>query len=276
MTEPVISAKRISLNIPVIKTTNQSLLSNPLAVIGEFYSLNQRREFRQIIRGISFEARAGDRIALIGVNGAGKTTLLRMLAGVIRPTDGELHVHGETQALLNVAMGMQQEATGLENIYLNGLAMGLSLEEIRNAIPEIVTFSELGDAIRDPVRTYSAGMRLRLAFSVATTTRPEILLLDEWLNAGDQFFIDKAKQRLMSQVQSTKVLVLATHSAQTVRDVCNRTFVLKNGRILFDGDVEGALAYYGSKDYLNDEPYNPSAKSRPVEPAQAPSLTLSN
>jgi homopolymeric O-antigen transport system ATP-binding protein len=249
MTDCSITAEQISLATPVVHSGNRTLMSNPLMAVRHFYSWNQRREVRQIIRNISFNARTGDRIALIGMNGAGKTTLLRLLAGVVKPTSGYLHVEGSAQALLNITMGMQQDATGEENLYLNGLATGLSLDRIRAAIPEIVAFSELGNTIHDPVRTYSAGMRLRLAFSMATSTRPEIMLLDEWLSAGDQFFIEKAKKRLMGQVAATKILVLATHSAAIVRDVCNRTLVLRDGQIMFDGEVEEAFKFYNSDQY---------------------------
>jgi len=207
------------------------------------------REFRPLIRGITFEFNEGDRVGLIGQNGAGKTTLLRLLAGVLAPSSGRLEINGVTQNLLNVSMGMQPGATGLENIYLRGYSAGLSGAEIKGRIPEIVEFAGLGPVIHDPVRTYSSGMQLRLAFAVATSVRPEILLLDEWISAGDRFFIKQSKQRLLSHIDASEVLVFASHSPETLEELCSRGLVLKHGKIVFDADISEALKFYASDAY---------------------------
>jgi ABC-type polysaccharide/polyol phosphate transport system ATPase subunit len=202
-----------------------------------------------LIRGISFDLRGGDRLGLIGQNGAGKTTLLRLLAGVLMPTAGQLEVQGVTQNLLNVSMGMQDDATGIENIYLRGYSAGLSGEEIKRRIPEILEFAQLESVIDDPVRTYSSGMRLRLAFAVATSVKPEILLLDEWISAGDRFFVERSKERLLSHIEASEILVFASHSPQTLEELCSRGLVLKRGKVVFDGDIGAALKFHESDDY---------------------------
>ena len=198
---------------------------------------------------MSFEFRAGDRVGLIGQNGAGKTTLLRLLAGVLVPNVGTLEVRGATQNLLNVSMGMQTDATGLENIYLRGYSSGLSGKEIKRRIPEIVEFAGLESVIHDPVRTYSSGMQLRLAFAVATSVKPEILLLDEWISAGDRFFVERSKERLLGHIHSSEILVFASHSPETLQELCSRGLVLKQGQVVFDGPIGEALDYYQSDKY---------------------------
>ena len=187
---------------------------------------------------MSFEFRAGDRVGLIGQNGAGKTTLLRLLAGVLVPSMGTLEVRGATQNLLNVSMGMQTDATGLENIYLRGYSSGLTGKEIKRRIPEIIEFAGLESVIHDPVRTYSSGMQLRLAFAVATSVKPEILLLDEWISAGDRFFVERSKERLLATSMRASILVFASHNLSTLQELCSRGLVLKQGKIVFDGDVD--------------------------------------
>ena len=211
------------------------------------------RQLRPLLRGMSFELRQGDRVGLIGENGAGKTTLLRLLAGALVPSGGRLEVRGATQNLLNVSMGMQTDATGLENIYLRGYSAGLSGKEIKRRIPEIIEFAGLGSVIHDPVRTYSSGMQLRLAFAVATSVKPEILLLDEWISAGDRFFVERSKQRLLGHIDASEILVFASHSPQILQEICNRGLVLKQGTVVFDGDIDDALEFYASDKYQEVE-----------------------
>jgi homopolymeric O-antigen transport system ATP-binding protein len=244
-----IRAQNVHFSMPLTTRIDKSLRANPIAALSSLLGGRKTREFRPLIRGISFELREGDRVGLIGQNGAGKTTLLRLLAGVLAPSAGRLEVSGVTQNLLNVSMGMQSEATGLENIYLRGYSAGLSGPEIKKRIPEIVEFAALESVIHDPVRTYSSGMQLRLAFAVATSVKPEILLLDEWISAGDRFFVERSKQRLLSHIDASEILVFASHSPQTLRELCSRGLVLKGGMAVFDGDIEDALEFYESDDY---------------------------
>ena len=244
-----IRAQNVATNVPRRARRQLGLRDNPLAVVKGLFSSRQVREFRTLISDITFEFRAGDRVGLVGHNGAGKTTLLRLLAGALVPSSGSLEVQGVTQKLLSMSMGMQQQATGVENIYLLGYCAGLSGEEIKRLIPEIVDFAELETVIQDPIHTYSSGMRLRLAFAVATAVRPEILLLDEWLSTGDRFFVQRSNERLRNHIDSSEILVFASHNTSTLLEICTRGLVLKAGKIVFDGDIEDAIDFYESDDY---------------------------
>jgi ABC-type polysaccharide/polyol phosphate transport system ATPase subunit len=236
-------------SMPTATRIHKSLRRNPIAALRNLVTRGNSRKFKPLLHGMSFELRAGDRVGLIGQNGAGKTTLLRLLAGVLVPSAGRLEVSGVTQNLLNVSMGMQADATGLENIYLRGYSAGLSGQEVKRRIPEILEFSELEPVINDPVRTYSSGMRMRLAFAVATSVKPEILLLDEWVSAGDRFFLERSKERLLSHIDASEILVFASHSPQMLAELCSRGLVLKHGTVVFDSDIDDALEFYGSDEY---------------------------
>ncbi len=253
-TQSSIVAQNMHFSMPLTTKIGRSLRANPIAALRGLMGLGKARQFRPLIRGMSFNLSVGDRVGLIGQNGAGKTTLLRLLAGVLVPSQGRLAIRGVTQTLLNVSMGMQADATGLENIYLRGYSAGLSGQEITRRIPEIVEFAELDTVINDPVRTYSAGMRLRLAFAVVTSVKPEILLLDEWISAGDRFFVERSKQRLLSHIDASEILVFASHDAPMLKELCNRGLVLKHGTVVFDGDIEAALEFYVSDAYQAIEP----------------------
>lgn len=196
------------------------------------------------LRDVSFEARAGDRIALIGHNGAGKTTMLRLLAGVYRPTAGTIAVEGKSSALLNTGLGLDPEGDAFENIVNMGLLLGMSYGEIRRKTDSIAAFTELGDYLRLPVRTYSAGMLMRLSFAVITAIEPEVLLLDEGFGAGDARFARRAKERVDGLIERTNIMVLASHSEDMVRQMCNLALLLDGGRLKYFGPVEDALRLY--------------------------------
>jgi len=248
-TQSAIRAENVHFKMPLTTRVDQSLRANPIAALSGLVGGQRARRFRTLIRGISFELHEGDRVGLIGQNGAGKTTLLRLLAGVLMPSAGRLEITGKTQNLLNVSMGIQNDATGLENIYLRGYSAGLSGQDIKRRIPEILEFADLESVIHDPVRTYSSGMRLRLAFAVATSVKPEILLLDEWISAGDRFFVQRSKQRLLSHIDASEILVFASHNPQMLQELCSRGLVLKHGKVVFDGNVAEALEFYESDEY---------------------------
>ena len=195
---------------------------------------------------ISFSLHEGDKVALLGHNGAGKSTMLRALGRVYAPTKGTAEITGAIGSLIDISLGINPEATGRENIYIRGQLLGLTKQEISDKFAEIVEFAELGDFIEVPVRTYSSGMHLRLAFAVSTVVRPEILLMDEWLSVGDADFQHKAEARLRDLVSGTKILVIATHSRELVESVCNRAIWLEHGQIKMDGPVvEVSKAYFG-------------------------------
>jgi ABC-2 type transport system ATP-binding protein/lipopolysaccharide transport system ATP-binding protein len=189
----------------------------------------------QALHDVSFEARPGDRIALIGPNGAGKSTLLRTLAGIYPPSRGKVESLGTMTVMFQPGLGIAPEATGYENIMLSGLFHGMSPDEIIAARPSIIAFCDLGDFLHLPVRTYSAGMRMRLTFAIATAANPDILLMDEAIGVGDKAFIDKASERRKAFMDKTSILVLASHSREIIKQSCNRILWLDKGRLVADG-----------------------------------------
>lgn len=189
------------------------------------------------LRDLTFAIRPGERVALVGGNGAGKTTLLRTLAGIYEPVAGRLEVTGSVGSLIDPAAGMDPEATGRENIVLRGLFLGLSDAVCTQMAEEAGRFSGLGEFLDVPIRTYSAGMSVRLSFAAATLMNPQILLMDEWFLAGDADFIARASARLETLVTGADILVLATHDMGIVRRWCTRAIRLEGGRIVADGPV---------------------------------------
>ncbi len=206
-----------------------------------------RHRYVQALDGVSFELAAGDRLGLIGANGAGKTTLLKVLFGIYEPTGGTLSTVGRVDALFNINLGFRAEATGRRNIELRGLINGWSPDEIASRQEEIIEFSELGDFIDMPLKSYSQGMAARLAFATSTSFRPEILLMDEWIGAGDKDFQEKAKARLEKMVTKAGIIVLASHSNSLLQRVCNRIISLDHGRITWDGKADDYFAGAGKK-----------------------------
>ncbi|WP_206064409.1 ABC transporter ATP-binding protein [Oleiagrimonas sp. C23AA] len=184
------------------------------------------------LRDVSLEIRPGDRVGLIGHNGSGKTSLLRLLGGVYEPTAGRAEIVGHVTSLIDVTLGMDFEATGYENIRLRALIMGVPKSKINELTPRIVEFSGLGDYLSMPVRTYSSGMVLRLAFSTVTCMQPEILLMDEWISVGDDEFVQKAEARLSEIVDNASILVLASHNKKIIDELCNVKVRMERGQIL--------------------------------------------
>ncbi len=184
------------------------------------------------LENISFSLREGDRLAVRGHNGAGKTTLLRTILGSYLPTSGKRTVHGQIISMVGMNLGFDNEASGYENIFIRGAIMGFQRRQMQGYVDDIREFSELGDYLNFPVRTYSSGMMMRLAFSIATTVPAEIILLDEWLSVGDAAFSEKADERLQSFVAKAKILVLATHNPKLAEKVCNKSIEMESGRII--------------------------------------------
>jgi lipopolysaccharide transport system ATP-binding protein len=223
-----------SLNLPVYGTGNRSLKQMVMSAAtgGRIAAGSRQITVVEALRDITLNIRAGDRIGLLGHNGAGKTTLLRLLGGVYEPTGGKIAIEGRVTSLIDVTLGMDFEATGFENILLRGLMLGMTRAEIRRLTPDIADFSGLADYLAMPVRTYSSGMVLRLAFSIVTSIHPDILLMDEWLSVGDAEFVKKAENRLKSLVDKASILVLASHNQTIIQDLCNTTVSLEHGRII--------------------------------------------
>lgn len=192
--------------------------------------------------GVSFTLSHGDRLGIVGANGSGKTTLIRVLAGIYVPTGGRLFVEGTRVPLADISTGADDESTGYENIRLRGLLMGLSLDEIESKTAEIAAFSELGDYLHLPVRTYSSGMVLRLMFAIATSVEGNIVLMDEWIAVGDQDFRRKANERLRSIAAQAGILVIASHEPSLLRELCTLGLRLESGRVRQFGPIEQVLA----------------------------------
>lgn len=193
---------------------------------------------------ISFALKSGDRLGIVGSNGAGKTTLLQTLAGIFSPDEGQVTVRGKTTNLINVSLGMRPDATGARNILLCGLAAGHSRDAIEARREQVMAFADLGDFISMPVSTYSSGMRMRLSFAIATAFDPEILILDEWLGAGDAVFQRKAAERMNVFVENAGILVLASHSRTLLERNCNKGLWLDEGRVRAFGDISDAIDQY--------------------------------
>jgi len=186
----------------------------------------------------------GERLAVIGHNGAGKSTLLKLICGIYAPTSGDVEVEGRISSMFELATGFEMESSGWDNIYLRGLMLGETPATIKSKMREIAEFSELGEFLDMPVKYYSSGMFVRLAFSISTSIRPDILLLDEVVAAGDAGFLQKATQRMHEMVDISKIMVLVTHSMDSAIEMCNRCIWLERGRIVMDGNPQEVTRAY--------------------------------
>jgi ABC-type polysaccharide/polyol phosphate transport system ATPase subunit len=239
MSQPVLGLDHVSVSFPVYqggsRSLKKSLLSRSSA--GRIARDANDRITIDALHDVSLSLESGDRLALIGANGAGKTTLLRVMAGVHEPVAGTVSVHGRISPMFDIGLGIDSDLSGYDNIRIRGLLLGLSSLQIDQALPDIAEFTELGDYLDMPVRTYSSGMMLRLTFAVATCFEPEILLMDEWILAGDARFMAKAQARIDSFVQKASVLVLASHNLDVCRRWCNKGLWLRQGWVAGYGDI---------------------------------------
>jgi ABC-type polysaccharide/polyol phosphate transport system ATPase subunit len=238
--------RNLSVEFPIYQGSSRSLKKLLVATTtqGNLARDATQRINVRALNDINLDIEDGDRIGLIGANGAGKTTLLRILAGIYLPTRGQVYSSGKISALLDVSLGLNPDATGLENIILRGMYMNIHPREMRTRVDDIAEFTELGAYLDMPARTYSAGMMVRLGFAVSTCILPEILLMDEWLSAGDARFLEKAQKRMEQFVGSSNILVLASHSVDLLRNWCNRGILLQHGRVAAQGDINDVVAAY--------------------------------
>jgi ABC-2 type transport system ATP-binding protein len=242
---PSIKLDAVTVSFPIYSAGGRSLKNAMIAATtGGRIGSEHKHVVIQALDNVSLEISHGDRVALIGHNGAGKTTLLRVMAGIYEPPTGTVVVKGRVMPMFDIGLGIDVESTGYENITLRGLYLGLSKAEIAERLDSIVEFTELGEFLKLPVRTYSAGMQARLAFAMATSIEPEILLLDESIATGDAAFLDKANRRLESLVSKAGILIFASHSSELVHRFCNKAVVMEHGQVKFFGDVHEAMIAY--------------------------------
>jgi ABC-type polysaccharide/polyol phosphate transport system ATPase subunit len=235
--------ENVTVDFPLMNSNAQSLKWILTAgLVG-----GDRQPSQKLVRalnGVSFEMREGERIGLIGHNGAGKSTLLRAACGIYAPTNGRVLRMGRVSPLLDFGTGFEMELTGLENIELRSLILGMSLKQIAERRDEIAKFSGLGEFLYQPVRTYSAGMFVRLAFAIATSIEPELLILDEVMGAGDADFAERANQRMRAMVKRGRALILASHSIPALHEFCDRVIWLERGSIIADGPTAAVCDMY--------------------------------
>jgi len=229
-----VRAENVIVDFPIYGAKTRSLKSTFLnaATGGRLARDAKEHVVIRALNGVSFEFKEGDRVGIVGHNGSGKTTLLRVLVGAYEPVSGSIETVGRIASMLSITVGMDMEASGYENIFLRAAIMGLRPHETRALVDGICEFSGLGDYIEMPMRTYSSGMAMRLAFAIATSISADIIVMDEWLSAGDHDFSSKAQERLNRLIDQAKILVLASHDEQLIRKNCNKILHLDHGDLV--------------------------------------------
>jgi ABC-type polysaccharide/polyol phosphate transport system ATPase subunit len=239
-----IEVRNAVVEFPIYNSKSRSLQLWLYQSLGGSLNEQDRHVVVRALDGVSLTIREGERVGIIGHNGAGKTTLLRLLSRIYAPSAGIAKITGGISSLTDMTMGMDGEATGYDNILFRSVFMGMSFKEARERMPEIAAFSELGNYLELPVRTYSTGMFLRLAFAISTSVFPDILILDEMLSAGDESFRMRAQARINELLQRSKILVLSSHDLGSIRSLCQRVIWMEHGKIKMEGAVEDILGEY--------------------------------
>lgn len=242
-----VEVKEISIDFPVYgvqRSLRKALFERAAGGLIRRTGPHQTRTLVNALDRVSLTLEDGDRVGIVGHNGAGKTTLLKAIAGIYEPIVGEVRIEGKVTPLFDVLPGLDFDDTGYENIVTAGILLGMARRDIKVATPEIEAFSELGDYLALPVRTYSEGMVTRLGFSVATTVEPGILLIDEGIATGDARFGERATQRMTEFIGRSSILVLASHDEDFVRHACNKAVLMSAGRIVEQGTVDDVLCLY--------------------------------
>lgn len=244
-----IDLKNVSVGFPVYNVNARSFKKQflRLATGGNVVEDANQHVIVNALNNISLSIKDGDRVGLIGHNGSGKSTFLRLLAKIYEPTSGLIRIDGRISPMLDFMHGIEIEFTGYENIFTRGAVLGLTRKQIQEKMEEIADFSGLGDYVGMPLRTYSSGMMVRLAFAISTSINPEILLIDEVFGAGDADFMDKARRRMVSLLNQSSIVVMATHSDNLIREFCNKVLLLEGGKIKFYGDTKEGLDFYHQK-----------------------------
>ncbi|MBI2742390.1 MAG: ABC transporter ATP-binding protein [Chlamydiales bacterium] len=233
----------VSLSYPVYGTRSRSLKTSVLNMAtGGRLNKDEPTVKVEALKNINLKLEVGDRVGLIGHNGAGKTTLLKVLAQIYEPSSGKIKISGQTNCLFDIMTGIDLALTGYENIMLRGLILGLSRREVEKAVPEIEEFAELGEFIKMPLKSYSSGMMIRLAFGIITSIHSQILLIDEVVNVGDANFMKKAKSRMANLVHRSDLMVLSTHDHNIMKEFCNKAVWLEKGEIRAFGEIDEVFA----------------------------------
>ena len=238
--------KNVVIDFPIANASSHSLQLRVFQSLGGKLTSHRKTVVVRALDGVDLALGDGDRLGIIGHNGSGKTTLLRVLAGVYSPVQGSATIEGSISSFTDLTLGMDPESTGWENIIFRCAFMGLSFHEAKRLSPAIAEFSELGEYLNLPTRTYSAGMYLRLAFAISTSTQPEILIMDEMISTGDAQFIEKAKRRLREVVGKANILVIASHTMEVIQRICNKVVWLERGTIKQIGSTERVVHAYES------------------------------
>ena len=247
-----IETHQACVDFPIFDAKTRSLKKAVLGVVGGNISSAHKVPVIEALNDIDITIEEGDRVALVGHNGAGKSTLLRLLSGIYEPTRGSATIEGRVAPVFDLGVGMDPEISGFENIMIRGLFLGMTRKQMESRVDEIAEFTELGDFLAMPLRTYSTGMRVRLALGVVTSIDPEILLFDEGIGAVDAAFLAKAKDRLAELVQRAGLLVFASHSDEFLRQLCTTAIWMEHGRVKQQGDLREVLTAYKGRDPFPD------------------------
>ncbi len=247
-----IDIRDAAVDFPVFDAKTRSLKKAVLGRAGGRIGSDTKVPIIQALRDITVSLRQGERVALVGHNGAGKSTLLRLMSGIYEPTRGRAQVIGKVAPVFDLAVGMDPEISGLDNILIRGLFLGMTRKEMESRVDDIAAFTELGDYLHLPLRTYSTGMRVRLALGVVTSVDPEILLLDEGIGAVDAEFLAKARDRLKELVERSGMLVFASHSDEFLADLCTTAIWMDQGTIKEHGPLRDVLHHYKGHDVIGE------------------------
>ncbi|MGY2080224.1 ABC transporter ATP-binding protein [Modestobacter sp. SYSU DS0657] len=239
-----ITTENACVDFPIFDAKSRSLKKTVMGVVGGNIAGSSKVPIIEALRDITLQLDHGSRVGLVGHNGAGKSTLLRLLSGIYEPTRGSAAIRGRVAPVFDLGVGMDPEISGFENIMIRGLFLGMTRKQMEARVDDIADFTELGDFLSMPLRTYSTGMRVRLALGVVTSIDPEILLLDEGIGAVDAAFLEKSKQRLGELVERSGLLVFASHSDEFLRELCDTGIWMEHGRIRQQGDLEEVLRAY--------------------------------
>jgi ABC-2 type transport system ATP-binding protein len=239
-----ITTKDACVDFPIFDAKSRSLKKTVMGLVGGNIASDSKVPIIEALRDITLHLDHGARVGLVGHNGAGKSTLLRLLSGIYEPTRGVAEIRGRVAPVFDLGVGMDPEISGLENILIRGLFLGMTRRQMEQRVDDIADFTELGDFLRMPLRTYSTGMRVRLALGVVTSIDPEILLLDEGIGAVDAAFLEKSKVRLSELVDRAGLLVFASHSDEFLRELCDTAIWMEHGQIKQQGDLEEVLRAY--------------------------------